>query len=217
MRQTLALVLVAMLACAAGRAAPIDRFESDIRAYEAKPLPPPGGTLFLGSSTFTRWTTLEREFAKWHAVNRAFGGSTIPEITFYADRIVFPYRPATIVFYAGTNDVADGHSARQVCDDFKAFVRKVRTRLPDVRIIFVSMNMPPSRVRFASVYEEGNRSIARWIGTQPHLDYLDLASLTLDAAGMPQPALYTSDMLHMNEQGYARWILPIQEALSKGP
>jgi hypothetical protein len=31
-------------------------------------------------------------------LNRGFGGSRIPDVTFYADRIVLPYEPRGIVF-----------------------------------------------------------------------------------------------------------------------
>ncbi|MFX6269910.1 hypothetical protein ABTF75_18990, partial [Acinetobacter baumannii] len=68
----------------------IDRFEPAIVKFEdddKHSMPAPGGTLFIGSSTFTHWKTLEEEFKDFKAINRGFGGSTIPEVNHYLDRI----------------------------------------------------------------------------------------------------------------------------------
>jgi hypothetical protein len=49
--------------------------------------------------------------------------------------------------YAGDNDVAEGHSAKQVADDFKAFVARVRRDLPAVPVVYLSIK--PSVARWS--------------------------------------------------------------------
>ena len=68
--------------------------------------------MFLGSSSIRFWD-LERwfpasRFPGLRATNRGFGGSQIADSLHYLDRIVWPHRPSTIVFYAGDNDIAAG-------------------------------------------------------------------------------------------------------------
>lgn len=201
-------------------AAPLDRHESSIAAYESADrlkTPEPGGTLFLGSSTFTLWGhDLEREFARFHALNRGFGGSTIPEVDHYLERICFPYRPRRIVFYIGTNDIAEGHSPDQVVEDFETLMSHLRQKLPQVKVAYVSMAMPPSRTQFARQYEEANNRIRQICQEQPNLDFVDVSGLLLDAQGQPKEEYYREDRLHMKPAGYSVWIPVLRRYLEGG-
>jgi len=96
------------------------RWEEHIRKFEKadeKNPPPPGGVLFVGSSSIRMWD-LDKWFPKKRATNRGFGGSQISDVNFFAERIVLKYGPRVIVFYAGDNDVARGKSAERVFQDF---------------------------------------------------------------------------------------------------
>src|SRR5687768_3630009 len=75
-------------------------FEAEIRAFEAadaKDPPAPGGVLFVGSSSIRLWNTLAKDFPDHPVINRGFGGSQVADSTRYADRIVLPYKPKTVV------------------------------------------------------------------------------------------------------------------------
>ena len=118
---------------------PLDRFETSIKAFENRDktsVPKVGSTIFVGSSTFAHWKTLESDLSDCNAINRGFGGSTIPEVNHYVDRIVINYKPSRIVFYAGTNDIAEGHGAKRVFDDFAEFVIRVHSALPHTSNLF---------------------------------------------------------------------------------
>ena len=98
------------------------RYEKDIIAYEKKsaenPLPE-NCSIFVGSSTWRLWgDQLEKDFAEFHAVNRGFGGSTIPEVLHVMHRIVTPHKPARVVFFCGGNDIAGGASAEKTFENF---------------------------------------------------------------------------------------------------
>jgi hypothetical protein len=110
--------------------------------------PPQHAVLFVGSSSIRLWTTLAEDIPGVPAINRGFGGSRIADSTYYADRIVVPYHPKLIIMYAGDNDVAEGRTPRQVIDDFKDFVARVRRDLPDVAIAYLSIK--PSVARAAT-------------------------------------------------------------------
>ena len=198
-------------------AIPLDRFESSVAAYESADklkAPECGGTLFLGSSTFTLWGhDLEREFARFHALNRGFGGSTIPEVDHYLERICFPYRPQMVVFYVGTNDVADGHAPEQILKDFEQLLAHLRRKLPNTRVAYLSMAMPPSRTQFARQYSEANRMLKQFCEDEPNTDYVDVSQLLLDNQGNPRPEYYRDDLLHMKPSGYGVWIPVLREYL----
>lgn len=198
-------------------AIPVDRFESSVAAYESADklkAPETGGTLFLGSSTFTLWGhDLEREFAQFHALNRGFGGSTIPEVDHYLERICFPYRPHLIVFYVGTNDVAEGHTPEQILEDFQQLMAHLRRKLPNTRVAYVSMAMPPSRTQFLRQYEEANRKLKQFCEDEPNMDFIDVSQLLLDERGQPRQEYYREDLLHMKPGGYGVWIPVFREYL----
>ena len=192
------------------------KFEFAIKGFESHDgmrMPPPGGTVFIGSSTFTKWKTLESEFEDCQAINRGFGGATIPDINFYADRIAIKYKPARIVFYAGTNDIADGHSAQTVFDDFQTFVRKVHTALPNTQIYFVSMSVPPSRLQYQAVYDLANRMIRDYVAHAPYVHYIDVTSVMRDGKGQLRSDYFLPDRLHMTRAGYEAWIPILRQAL----
>lgn len=195
----------------------LNRFEHEIRTLEEKDTitpPPAGATIFVGSSTFARWSTLEQDLHDVRAVNRGFGGSTIDEVTNYSDRIVSKYKPARIVFYAGTNDIGElHHTAAQVAQDFAEFVAKVHSQSPVSEIYFVSLSVAPSRLADASEFRQGNQLIAAYCKKTPRLHFIDVTSVMRDHDGRLRKELFGPDHLHMNRQGYALWIPVIRQAL----
>jgi lysophospholipase L1-like esterase len=191
-------------------------FEVEIRAFEAmdKTLPPPhGAILFTGSSSIRKWTTLARDFPTHTVINRGFGGSQMSDSVYYADRIVIPYEPKTIVLFAGTNDLDAKKTPEQVFADFQAFVRKVRGALPKVEIDFLSITTSPLRWREVEEVKKANALISAWIKTQEHLTYIDVFPATLGEDGRPKPEFFLLDRLHMNERGYALWASIIEPYL----
>lgn len=195
----------------------LNRFESDIKKFEQhdkneKVLQ--GGTVFVGSSTFTMWKGLEHDFAKYKAINRGFGGSTLPDINHYVSRIVCKYKPSKIVLYGGTNDIAElKHSGKQVADDFKEFVAKVRMELPNAEIYFVSMSMAPSRIQWKEQYDDGNKLVHQFIKQEMQLHYIDVLPVMRDKDGNVRKELFGPDNLHMNPQGYRLWTPILKRAL----
>jgi lysophospholipase L1-like esterase len=196
----------------------LDRFESSVRKFESDDrghMPAAGGTLFIGSSTFQHWHSLERQFADIKAINHGFGGSTIPEVNHYFDRLVAAYKPARIVFYAGTNDIADGHSAARVAADFKTFLEKAHSELPGDDVYFISMSVPPCRMQFFKEYIEGNRLIKAMVETDRKLKYIDVTAVMRDKDGKLRADYFGPDNLHMNDKGYSAWEPIIHQALTK--
>src|SRR5574337_245654 len=142
------------------------------------------------------------------------GRSSISDSTFYADRIIVPCHPKVIVMYAGDNDIAEGDTPRQVLEEFKAFVARVRHDLPEVAIAYISIK--PSIARFAMWprMREANRLISEWSRTQSRIAFVDVAPKMLDAHGKPRAALLREDGLHMTSAGYAAWIEALEPVLA---
>ena len=184
------------------------RWEQEVRGIEkrlAKAPPAPGGVLFVGSSSIRLWTTLAKDFPDHRVINRGFGGSQIADSTRYADRIVLPYKPRTIVLYAGDNDIAAGRSPQEVRADFEAFVEKVRSGLPETRILFIAIKPSVARWKLVDKVREANRLVREFAEADEKLGFIDIFTPMLGADGKPREDLLVDDGLHLNEKGYALW------------
>ena len=183
-------------------------FEKDILAFEAadKTNPPPKqAVLFIGSSSIRMWKTLAQDFPEYRVINRGFGGSQISDCIYFADRIVIPYQPRTIVFYAGGNDINAGKSAQAVADDFKTFARIVREKLPVAKLVYISVAPNPARWAQIDRVREANRLIREYATKDSNLSFIDVHPHMLGDDGQPKPDIYLPDRLHMNEKGYEIW------------
>ena len=182
-----------------------ERFEKEIAAYEAADRdnpPPKGAILFTGSSTIRGWKSLASDFPDRVVLNRGFGGSQITDATHFADRIIFPYEPKMIVFRSGGNDIHAGKTAEQVFEDYKAFVAKVRTRLPQVPIVFISWAPAPSRWEERQTNKRFNDFVQEYTRATPRLKYVETYDTTITPDGQPRMELFVKDRLHFNEAGY---------------
>lgn len=195
-------------------------WEPAIRAFEAQDARVrrmPGSVVFVGSSSIRMWTTLADDFPGVALINRGYGGSRVYDSVHYAERIVVPYQPRAVVFYAGDNDLNDGRTPRQVRDDFAAFVRKVQAAAPKARIAFVSIKPSPSRAALLPQVREANALVRDFARGVRNVDYLDVYAPMLDAGGAPREELFLADRLHMNRAGYEIWIGVVGPWLAKLP
>lgn len=184
------------------------QWESEIHAFETADLsdpPPRGGIIFTGSSSIRLWTTLTDDFPGLPVINRGFGGSMLPEVTAFLDRIVIPHKPALVVIYCGTNDINAGRSAEQVTADFKALVAALHDALPVTRIDYISIAPNPARWSQVETVKRANRQIAEYVETDPRLAFIDVFPHMLGPDGLPKPDIFRDDQLHMNAAGYAIW------------
>lgn len=187
---------------------PQSRWAPAIRAFEEadaeKGELPKFGVVFVGSSSIRMWD-LDTFMPGLPALNRGFGGSQIADSVEYAHRIVTKYEPRTVVFYAGDNDIAAGKTPETVIEDYKKFVAKVREKLPDTRIVFISIKPSIARWELVDKMREANRLIEKYSAGDDKLLYLDVDTPMIGADGKPKEDLFLDDGLHLNEKGYALW------------
>ena len=203
------------------QAAQNEPFAQEIAAFEKADRenpPAPGGIVFVGSSSIRLWTTLKEDFPKDNVINRGFGGSQIADSVRYARRIVTPYKPKIVVFFAGTNDIADGKSAEIVARDYASFVEVVREELPEAKFVYISISPAPSRWDKIETIRAANSLIQKFISRDKNQRFLDTFPLMLDEQGNPRPDLFVEDRLHLNSKGYALWrktLAPVLEELKQ--
>ena len=186
-------------------ASDFEKWEKEIAAYEQSDRtspPPQGGVLFIGSSTIRLWKTLAGDFPQHRVINRGFGGSQIVDSTHFAERIIFPYAPRMILLRAGGNDIHAGKSPELVFSDFRAFVMKVREKLPDAQVAYIALSPSIARWDEKEKGEALNRMIREYTREIPGLKYIAAESISLGSDGKPRPELFVADKLHFSPEGY---------------
>ena len=206
-------------------------FWKDIQNFKKQDsihFPPKNAILFIGSSSFTKWTDVQDYFPGYTIINRGFGGSTLLDQIRYANDIIFPYKPKQIVIYCGENDLAssDTVTAEIVVDRFKQLYKMIREKT-EAPIAFVSIKPSPSRRHLLAKMRLANLSIMVFSPKQDSmallrshiapapLSFIDVHWKMLNKAGEPIPEIFLNDSLHMNAKGYAIWQKEIQPYLIK--
>ena len=194
-----------------------NQWEKDIGSFEewdSKNTFASNAVLFVGSSSIRLWATREC-FPEFAVINRGFGGSQISDVNYYANRIVLPYKPKVIVFYAGDNDIAAGKNPKRVFDDFRKFVKLIHNHLPRTRIIFISVKPSLSRWSFWPSATEANLMVKELSDKNERLAFADVGKVLLGHDGRPNTKLYVKDKLHLNSKGYEAWTKLLRPMIEK--
>ena len=197
-----------------------DRWEPTIKKFEDadRVTPPPQNAIvFIGASSIVRWN-LPSSFPELgpQAINRGFGGSLAADSTRYAERIVVPYNPRIVVFYAGDNDVEAEHTPEQIAADFTAFERKVHAALPATQILFISIKPSIRRWPWIEQITSANALVRRYCATHSYLTFVDIVPQMIGADGTPRKELFVEDGLHMTPAGYKIWDDALRPLLQRG-
>ncbi|MFT4093899.1 MAG: GDSL-type esterase/lipase family protein [Niabella sp.] len=185
-------------------------FWNDIQKFKQKDstaFPAPGQILFIGSSSFTKWTDVQDYFPGYKILNRAFGGSTLLDLIRYRYEVIFPYAPKQIVVYCGENDFAasDAPSAETVTERFKELYRYIRSKYPATPLLYVSMKPSPSREHLWPKFLEANNNIQQFLSADKHAKFLNVYPLMFNKDGSIMSDIFLEDNLHMNSKGYTIW------------
>lgn len=202
----LSLLCISLLACNA-TAQPFAAEIAQFKKQDSIAMPPANAILFTGSSSFRIWDSLQAAFPNHTIINRAFGGSTLPDVIYYADEVIFKYQPKQIFIYCGDNDFAadDKLTGKAVFNRFKTLYKIIRKKLPQVSLVYVAIKPSPSRQQLMPRMAETNNLIKKYLAAQKNTGFVDVYGPMLNSDGSPRPELFQKDMLHMNAAGYSIW------------
>ncbi len=205
------LLLIIVFATAVTAHAQQPAFWNDIAAFKKKDsiaFPGTGKILFVGSSSFTKWTDMQDYFPAYPLINRGFGGSSLPDVISYENDVIFPYKPKQIVIYCGENDIAGDSTVtgKIVFERFKKLYTDIRSNLGNVPLVYVGMKPSPSRWHMRQRTMEGNRLIEKFLKKKKRNGkFISVWNAMLGADGKPREELFIKDRLHMTAEGYKIW------------
>jgi lysophospholipase L1-like esterase len=195
-------------------------FGDEIQAFKKQDSTQPSpqhAILFVGSSSFTKWTDVQEYFPNYPIINRGFGGSALPDLIRYENDVIFKYDPKEIVMYCGENDIAasDAVTGKMVFERFKKLFTDTRKKYPNVPFVYISMKPSPSRWNLRQKMMTGNELIKNYLAKNKKTVFVNVWNSMLGPDGKPMDDIFIEDKLHMNEKGYAIWKKLIEPYLIK--
>lgn len=184
-------------------------FWDEIKAFRASDSiqqPYDGMILFIGSSSFRLWKTVQDDFHNTTILNRAFGGATLEDVIRYQDDVVLKYKPKKIFLYCGENDIASSEKVTPqiVFERFKTLYETMRSKFPDTPIVFVSIKPSILRWSMKDRMIAANALISNYLKDKPNAVFVNIWDKMLEN-GKPMKDIFIEDNLHMNQKGYAIW------------
>lgn len=161
--------------------------------------------LFTGSSTIRMWKSLNADFENKPVVNHGFGGSEMSDLLYYADDLILSYQPSQIFIYEGDNDINSGKSTQQIIASADSLLKKIRLKMPQVPVYFISAKPSKARWQLHKKYIDFNSSLKSFVSKKKNVYFVDLWKPMIDSNGIVFQDIFIEDGLHMNAKGYAIW------------
>jgi lysophospholipase L1-like esterase len=201
----------------------LGRYHADNEKLKAQPADP-GRVVFMGDSITDGWK-LAQYFPGKPYVNRGISGQTTPQMLVRMFEDVINLKPAAIIIYAGTNDVARNtgpSTIEMVEENFQAMSELAMAH--GIKVIICSITpvsdygprkmtdgRPPADILKLNAWLKA-------YAAKIHAVYCDYFAAVVDDKGMLKEGI-SRDGLHPNEKGYELMTpvaaAAIQQALGK--
>ena len=197
----------------------VERWEKEVAAYEAtdRTTPPPRGEIvFVGSSSIRFWD-VAASFPDLKVINRGVWASgqgfELGDVVRFLDRLVVPHQPRIVVVYAGDNDISGGKTSEQVVVDAERLILRLRSKLPDVRIVFIGVKPSISRWLQVDRMRLTNTLLRQLCERDDRVAYVDVDGPMMGWDERPRRELFVDDGLHLSAEGYRLWTTLVRPLL----
>ena len=186
-----------------------ERWEESIQKFEQqdqKDPVEPGVILFVGSSSIALWKDLPDYFPEYRVLNRGFGGSQFSDLIYYADRVIYPYKPDKVFVYEGDNDVAAGDDPKDIVKEAKKLRKMIGKALgKEVQVIFIAPKPSVARWDKKDIYLATNARLKKYAEKTKNTEFADVWTPAIGSDGKVFDHIFLKDNLHMNAEGYKIW------------
>jgi lysophospholipase L1-like esterase len=180
-------------------------FEAKVQGYKKQnQFIQKGGIVFVGDSITQDYNVYEY-FSEYTVYNRGIGGDTTEGLLKRMHESIFDLNPSHVIILMGTNDFGVLNSNPQdIFERMKKIVSLIQMKLPDTKIILLSVYPVNPTLDHMSVGQRNNRNIQalnQLYQTIEGINYLDIYNLLIDNQGNLNKD-YTVEGLHINQNGY---------------
>lgn len=193
-----------------------------VKAYKAQNLTAlKGQILFTGSSLMEnfpvdKWTAQIKDAPLCY--NRGIGGYTTEDFLKVLDTAIFDLEPSKIYINIGTNDLANPDlTLEQIINNYQEILSQIKNKLPETEVILLAYypgNFDAAEdymkdvlsIRTNEKINKANKMIEE-LAAKNGFRFLNINEPLQDSQGRLK-AEYTTEGLHINEEGY-RSIFPL--------
>ncbi len=171
--------------------------------------------LFAGSSSIRLWTSLEKDMAPYHIIQRGYGGAKLSDFAVYAPRIFDPHPCKAIVLFVA-NDITgtdQDKKPEEVASLFKSVLITIRKSHPVTPVFWIEITPTASRWKVWPEIQKANTLIKRVCDNEKNTYFITTSFAFLNDKGLPKDELFRDDQLHLTEKGYAVWTEIIRKTL----
>lgn len=171
----------------------------------------------IGDRSVKLWPGLAEILAPQPVLMRGLGGAIVDDIAHYHSELISFYRPSTVVLLPGVNEfhIRDNKSAGELFSAIRDLVDLDLSYEPSRQFyIFCPIKNPLYPGDHGKI-DEVTRLLDDWAGALPQVTILDPNRLLSDANGQPNPDHFRMDGVNLNEHGYLRLSLLLQQNLQE--
>ena len=166
--------------------------------------------VFYGASNFRLWKEMDEDMMPFIVQNHGFGGSTDQDLMDRADRLLYSYNPAIVVFQTGSNDCAklkgtDDEIFEQVIARKLKMFDTFHEKLPDAQFVVISGILMPGRSQYDNIIKRVNQRLRELAVQTDYLYFVDAEEMTLDENGKHVSEMFISDGIHLTHESRIRW------------
>ncbi|NOS69836.1 MAG: GDSL family lipase [Verrucomicrobia bacterium] len=177
--------------------------------------------IFLGDSITQAWevegkAVWERYYAPRHALNLGIGSDRTQHVLWRLDYgHLTGLKPKVAVVLIGVNNIPDDTcTPRMVLEGVTAVVQKLRTKLPETKIILLGIfpfheDFHPQRAKALQV----NQAL-RKLDDDKSIHFLDFGHLFIQGDGTISKDMM-HDFVHLSPEGYRLWAEAMEPTLAK--
>jgi len=178
---------------------------------------PDAPVLVVGGRRVTLWRGLPELLAPQPVLMRGLGSAIVEDIDYYYDRLIGFYRPETVVLLPGNSEfhLRDHKDAPALVAAIQALEAKdARSRENGRFIVFAPVKSPFYPQDYATI-DRATALLQVWASERPRVTVLNPNPLLQDVAGKPSGRNFRPGGMHLNDQGYARLGLLLEDALAE--
>jgi hypothetical protein len=197
-----------------------EAWAQEVAAYEAAdqamqlPLQP---IVILGGRQVKLWSGLEDLLGPRPVLMRGLGNATVEDITHYHAELVSHYQPSALVLLPGPSEfqIRDSKSAEELVAAIRNLVELDESYgVPRKYYVFAPIKTPLYPRDHAKI-ERVSSLLEEWAQEQPQVTILDANALLTRGNGAPNPDFFRIDGVNLNEHGYLRISVLLQNSLGQ--
>ncbi len=197
-------------------------WDAQVEAYnrnvvvEELPLDP---LVVVGGRLVTLWPGLVTLLSPRPVLMRGVGDATVDDISHHYQSLIGLYRPATVVLLPGNSEfrIRDNKSPAELLQAIENLVAldsaHGHTRHFYIFSPLATPLFPSDRPKLLAA----SALLQDWARTQVAVSVIDPNPLLARIDGRPDPRFFLSDGIHLNDEGFLRLSLLLQQALAKTP